>query len=79
MAGTHQPHTRKPFSDFPGGSNWIRIHLPMQGTRVRSLAWEDSTCHEKPSSCATTTEVQVLQSLQAATMEACAPRAGAPQ
>ena len=24
---------------------WLRIHLPMQGTRVRSLFWEDPTCH----------------------------------
>ena len=24
---------------------WLRICLPMQGTRVRSLVWEDSTCH----------------------------------
>ena len=23
---------------------WLRIRLPMQGTRVRSLAWEDPTC-----------------------------------
>ena len=23
---------------------WLRIHLPMQGTRVRSLIWEDPTC-----------------------------------
>ena len=23
---------------------WIRIHLPMQGTRVQPLVWEDSTC-----------------------------------
>ena len=23
----------------------LRIHLPMQGTWVRSLVWEDSTCH----------------------------------
>ena len=23
---------------------WIRIHLPMQGTGVPSLIWEDSTC-----------------------------------
>ena len=22
----------------------LRIHLPMQGTQVRSLVWEDSTC-----------------------------------
>ena len=24
---------------------WIGIHLAMQGALVRSLAWEDSTCH----------------------------------
>ena len=23
---------------------WLRIRLPMQGTRVRSLVWEDPTC-----------------------------------
>ena len=23
---------------------WLRIHLPMQGTRVRALVREDSTC-----------------------------------
>ena len=23
---------------------WIRIHLPVQGTRVQSLVWEDSAC-----------------------------------
>ena len=45
MAGTHQPHTRKPFSDFSGGYSWIRICLPMQGTWVQSLVREDSTCH----------------------------------
>ena len=26
-------------------AQWLRIHLPMQGTRVQSLVWEDSTCH----------------------------------
>ena len=26
-------------------AQWLRIHLPMQGTRVRSLVWEDPTCH----------------------------------
>ena len=26
---------------FPGGSVVYRIHLPMQETRVQSLAWED--------------------------------------
>ena len=23
---------------------WLRIHLPVQGTQVRSLVWEDPTC-----------------------------------
>ena len=23
---------------------WIRIHLPMQGTQVSALVWEDPTC-----------------------------------
>ena len=23
---------------------WLRIHLPMQGTWVRPLVWEDPTC-----------------------------------
>ena len=26
-------------------AQWLRIHLPMQGTMVRSLVWEDPTCH----------------------------------
>ena len=32
---------------------WIRIRLPVQGTWVRSLIWEDSTCHgaTKPECC----------------------------
>ena len=25
-------------------TQWLRIHLSMQGTWVRSLAWEDPTC-----------------------------------
>ena len=25
-------------------AQWLRICLPMQGTRVRALVWEDSTC-----------------------------------
>ena len=31
----------------PGASlvaQWLRICLPMQGTRVRALVWEDPTC-----------------------------------
>ena len=26
-------------------AQWLRIHLPMQGTRVRSLVRDDPTCH----------------------------------
>ena len=26
-------------------AQWLRIRLPMQETRVRALAWEDSACH----------------------------------
>ena len=25
-------------------AQWLRIHLPMQGTRVQALVREDSTC-----------------------------------
>ena len=34
------------------GAQWLRICLPMQGTRVRALVWEDSTCRgaTKPTS-----------------------------
>ena len=28
--------------DFPGGAKWLRIRLPMQGTRVQALVREDS-------------------------------------
>ena len=24
-------------------AQWLRIHLPMQGTRIQSLVWEDPT------------------------------------
>ena len=26
-------------------AQWLRIHLPMQGTQVRALVQEDPTCH----------------------------------
>ena len=26
-------------------AQWLRIRLPMQGTPVRALVWEDLTCH----------------------------------
>ena len=35
-------------------AQWLRIRLPMQGTRVRALVWEDAA--EQLSTCATTTE-----------------------
>ena len=49
--------------DFPGGPV-VGICLPMKGTQVQSLVWEDSTClgttkpmcHNYLSPCATTTE-----------------------
>ena len=25
-------------------AQWLRIHKPMQGTRVQALVWEDPTC-----------------------------------
>ena len=35
--------------DGPRGASlvvhWLRIRLPMQGTRVRALVREDPTCH----------------------------------
>ena len=36
---------------FPGGQ-WLRIHLPVQGTQVPSLVREDPACRQaaKPSS-----------------------------
>ena len=60
-------------------AQWLRIRLPMQETRVRSLAREDPTCHgaTKPV-CATTTE-PALYSLCATTMEAHEPKAHALQ
>ena len=38
-------------------AQWIRVCLPVQGTWVRSLVWEDSTCHRATKPVyATTTE-----------------------
>ncbi|KAJ8795983.1 hypothetical protein J1605_002745 [Eschrichtius robustus] len=39
-------------------AQWLRICLPMQGTRVRALVREDPTCRgaTTPCPCATTTE-----------------------
>ena len=66
-------------------AQWLRIRLPMQGTWVRALGWEDPTCHgaAKPvpqllSLCSRAPEPQLL-SLHATTTEAHAPIARAPQ
>ena len=39
---------------------WLRICLPMQGTWVQPLVWEDSTCHGELSPRAAATEAHVL-------------------
>ena len=68
-------------------AQWLRIRLPMQGTWVRSLVWEDPTCHgaTKPMhhnywACALelAREPQLL-SPRATTTEAHMPRARALQ
>ena len=38
---------------------WLRSHLPMQGTQVPSLVWEDLTCCRKLSPCVTSTEPEL--------------------
>ena len=60
---------------------WLRIRLPVQGTRVRALVQEDPTCcratkpvHHNYWAC-----VPLLLSPCATTTEACAPRARALQ
>ena len=53
---------------------WMTDRLPMHGTRVRSLVWEDSTCCR-----ATGPTCHNHWALQAATAEARPPRACAPE
>ena len=50
---------------FPGGL-WLRICLPVLGTRVQSLLWEDPTCWGATRPCASQ-----LLSPHAATMSLC--------
>ena len=49
-------------------AHWQRLHLPMKGTQVWSLVWEEPTALEKLS-MRTTTIDPVLQSPRAATTE----------
>ena len=40
-------YSKAVFKNDPGASlvaQWLRVCLPMQGTRVRALVWEDPTC-----------------------------------
>ncbi|KAJ8798301.1 hypothetical protein J1605_001426 [Eschrichtius robustus] len=44
-----QPSQRSVINNYEGTSlvaQWLRICLPMQGSQVRALVWEDPTCHE---------------------------------
>ena len=67
-------------------AQWLRIHLPMQGTRVRAPVWEDPTCRRATkarapqllSLCSRAREPQLL-SPWATTTEAHVPKAHAPQ
>ena len=65
-------------------TQWLRICLPMQGTRVRALVWEDPTCRgaahapQLLSLCSRACQPQLL-SPHATTAETRAPRARAPQ
>ena len=50
---------------------WLRVCLPMQGTRVRALVWEDPTC------CGATKPVS--HNYWACASEACAPQQERPR
>ena len=67
-------------------AQWLRICLPTQGTRVRSLVWEAPTCRRatKPVrhnywACALEPASHNYWRPRATTTEACTPRACAPQ
>ena len=42
-------------------AQWLRICLPMQGTRVRALVWEDPTCCGATGPVSQTTEPARLE------------------
>ena len=64
-------------------AQWLRIRLPVQGTRVQALVWEGPTCRgaTKPQllSLRSRAREPQLLSLRATTAEACTHRARAPQ
>ena len=41
---THMKQSPRYTWGAPLVAQWLRICLPMQGTRVRALVWEDPTC-----------------------------------
>ena len=53
---------------------WFRIHLPMQGTRVPSLVWDDPHALRQVNSC-TTTPKAVLRAWEPQLMKHTRPRA----
>ena len=68
----------QPFSALRSGNQgaslvaqWLRICLPMQGTRVRALVWEDPTCRGATG--------PVSHSYWACASEACAPQQERPR
>ena len=50
-------------------AQWLRTHLPMQGTQVRSLVWEDPTCRGATKPESHNYWARVLQLLKAAHLE----------
>ena len=77
---------RSTFRGTPLVAQWLRICLPMQGTRVRALVQEDPTyrratkpVHHNYWACALEHVSHNYWSLHATTTEARAPRARAPQ
>ena len=45
MATTRNPRVKNTITGASLVAQWLRVCLPMQGTRVRALVWEDPTCH----------------------------------
>ena len=62
-------------------AQWLRIHLPVQGTQIRALVWEDPTRHgaTKPMCHNYWAREPQLLSPRATTTEARMPRARGPK
>ena len=52
---------------------WLRVHLPMQGTWTRALVWEYPTCHGQLRSCTTASERVCDDCGRPHILEPCAP------